>query len=227
MNSLTFRLGAIPVRVHVSFLVVSAMLGASGRVTLAGLVQWVLVVFVGVLLHELGHAYMGMAFGLVPQIDLQGMGGLTSWTAGTRSRISAGQRIAISVAGPMVGVVIGGATGVWWKLQPHVSPQLESLLWAVVLVNLGWGILNLMPILPMDGGNVLYTVLQQVTKGRGEIPARAVSAVLATALGLFFLVQYHSFLWALYPFGMFAIINVRALQAQRAPQAAPPPDARF
>jgi hypothetical protein len=42
-------------------------------------------------------------------------------------------------------------------------------------VNLGWGVFNLAPMLPLDGGNVLRSLLNIVTKGKGEKPARIIS----------------------------------------------------
>ena len=76
--TLSFRLGRIPVRIHAMFFLVSGMLGASGG-DMASILIWVATVFVSVLIHELGHALCGMAFGLAPEIDLHGMGGTTSW----------------------------------------------------------------------------------------------------------------------------------------------------
>ena len=43
---------------------------------------WVAIVFISVLVHELGHALVGRMFGLDPQIELHGMGGTTSWVNG-------------------------------------------------------------------------------------------------------------------------------------------------
>jgi membrane-associated protease RseP (regulator of RpoE activity) len=214
MSSLTFRLGTIPVRVHVSFLVISAMLGAGGRVTLVGLVQWVLVVFVGVLLHELGHAFAGRTFGLAPQIDLQGMGGLTSWGGGRRN-VGTWRSVVISLAGPLTGIAIGVTALVYARSsQEPLEPRIASLVSDVVWVNLGWGVLNLLPILPLDGGNVLFELAQKVTGGRGERPARFISIGFAVAVGIFALVEHNNFGALMVAY--FAFFNYQALQASNA-----------
>jgi Zn-dependent protease len=218
-----FRLGSIPVRVHGSFLLVALFLGFGGgnpHQPLAGIVEWVVVVFVGVLLHELGHALVGKSFGLTPQIDLIGFGGLTSWSAGKARALGTAKRIAISVAGPFTGIAIGTVTLVVIRaragLPPfaffdHQNPWTE-LAYAIVWVNAGWGILNLLPVLPMDGGNVLLQSLNWFTKGNGEKPARIVSLVVAVSAGLYALFVLRQTYAALFA-GIFAVQNLQALRA--------------
>src|ERR1700675_4909709 len=99
-SRVAFRLGTIPVRVHLSFLLVTVFLAAGSLGDVRGLLCWILVVFVSVMIHELGHALVGRQFGLAPEIDLQGMGGLTSWGEGSgRKAIGPWRSIAISLAG--------------------------------------------------------------------------------------------------------------------------------
>lgn len=221
---LSFRLGNIPVRVHLVFFFMALMLGG-GRPG-PGLVSWVVIVFVSVLLHELGHALVGRAFGLSPEIDLHGMGGLTSWTAGPR--LGPVPFILISLAGPLTGIVLGAIV---WALA--VRAQSLSATAAVaadqfVSVNVYWGILNLIPMLPLDGGNVLARVLDLLTGGRGRRPAHFLSAALAGTIIVYFLARgglVHLLagnvggLWPAILATMFLIQNVRALMP---PPASPP-----
>ncbi len=223
---LSFRLGKIPVRIHGSFLVLVVVLGVSGQSGAGGpnlpaLAQWLLVVLVGVLLHELGHALVGRSFGLTPQIDLAGLGGLTSWSAGDARALGPGKRIAISLAGPFTGIAIGLAVRAFVRVHAGLAPlsffgpdtpwgsQLAS---DVVFVNAGWGVLNLLPILPMDGGNVLFQILNWLTKGHGEKPARIVSAAVAVLIGLAAFLLWRS-IYGAFLAGLFAVQNVQALRA--------------
>jgi Zn-dependent protease len=207
--NLRFRIGSIPVRVDPSFLVMTVLLNAGmvlgapvlGKGVLL-LALWGAIVFVSVMAHELGHAFAGLSFGLRPEIDLHAMGGTTSWSAGRP--VSWPKRIAISLAGPAAGMATGalvlalGATGLFPLLAWPVLPTLRDILllrpetttlgetayvW-LLSVNFGWGILNLLPVLPLDGGNTLMSALSWATGGRGELPARVISIGLALlALG--------------------------------------------
>jgi Zn-dependent protease len=210
-----FHIGSIPVDVHPWFFLTAAMLGAAPGVKVVGLVLWVAVVFVGVLLHELGHAIAGKAFGLEPMIDLLAFGGLTSWRGGGRRAISTARQIAISVAGPFVGIAIGALALLYMKVRADepMSPTQAQLVADVMWVNLAWGILNLLPILPLDGGNVLFAVAQRVTNGHGERPARMISLATALLVALYALSR-GSMVNAMFA-GLFALQNFQALRAAR------------
>jgi Zn-dependent protease len=176
--NLSFRLGKIPVRIQPSFLLIAVLFGLVGT-DLRILVAWVAIVLVSVMLHELGHATMGLTFGLSPSIDLHAMGGTTSWSGGPA--LSTAKRIAISLAGPFAG--FGVAAFVRYALGPGVFPPtpLGAFIYDNLLfVNFGWGVLNLLPMLPLDGGNVMTQLLNALTGGRGERPARIISIVVAS-----------------------------------------------
>jgi Zn-dependent protease len=176
--NLSFRLGKIPVRIQPSFFLIAVLFGLIGT-DLRILAAWVVIVFVSVLLHELGHASMGLAFGLSPSIELHGMGGTTSWSSGTA--LSTARRVAISLAGPFAG--FGVAAIVRYAVGRAVFPPtpLGAFIYDNLLfVNFYWGVLNLLPMLPLDGGNVMTQLLNALTGGRGEKPARVVSIVVAS-----------------------------------------------
>jgi stage IV sporulation protein FB len=187
---LSFRLGKIPVRIQPSFFLMTMVLGSLGVGDVGFLLAWVIAVLLSVMLHELGHAGMGLVFGLEPSVVLHGMGGTTSWS--TQRKLSTAQRVAISLAGPGAGFVVGAIvyvapTIVRSALPLHVLPPMP--LWRFVyaqllFVNFGWGLMNLLPMLPLDGGNVMTQLLNALTGGRGERPARIVSVVLAALVVL-------------------------------------------
>jgi Zn-dependent protease len=173
------RLGKMPVRVRPGFFVVSAILGsASGDV--AAIVIWVAVCFVSVLFHELGHATVGRALGQTPSISLYEAGGLTSFAAGGR-KLATWEHIAVLLAGPGAGFLLGAAV---YLLSPRLLGDGTSVLRArlvrdLLFCNFGWGILNLLPILPLDGGQVARRVLLAVRPKAAERGSLVLSVLAA------------------------------------------------
>ena len=165
----------IPTKIDPSFYVLSLFLGASRGLNLPLLLEWLVVVFTSVLLHELGHALVARRFGLSPQITLYSMGGLTSWSEATE--IAPQKNLAISLAGPAAGFLLGGVLFLTAPALLRAVPSelltvaYHDLLW----VNIGWGIFNLFPILPLDGGHVLLTLERWLTRKQDQIISHTIS----------------------------------------------------
>jgi Zn-dependent protease len=162
---------------------------------------------------------MGRAFGLAPRIDLHGMGGTTSWTS-ARGELTTTKSVLISVAGPGVGILVGALVKV--LLIAGVLPPndlVQQIAHDMVWVNAGWGFVNLLPVLPMDGGNVLFTVLNAATRGKGERPARMISIATALLGGIVAFGVYRMW-WPAVLAALFAYDNLRALRALAAAQSA-------
>lgn len=212
-----FRVAGIPVRVDLSFFLLALFLGFSRDP--ASLAVWVVVVFVGVLGHELGHAFVFRAFGKEPRIELVMTGGLT-WAAGGPP-LSALRQVAVSLAGPGAGFVLGALAYAGYRSD---SPLLDHRLVGVGLrdllfVSIVWGVFNLVPMLPLDGGRVMEGLLDMVTRGRGERPALMASVAVGVA-GIIAALFLGLVLMAIIV-GVFVFINVRALGRSR-----PPPSGR-
>ena len=116
---LNFSLFGFPVRVHPAFLVLPLLLGAGllrNPNTNSGIMLLFLVVifFVSILVHELGHAVAFKYFGQASRIVIYWMGGLAIpdqggiWSSQQRGRIGANQQIIISLAGPCFGFLLAG-----------------------------------------------------------------------------------------------------------------------
>ena len=207
---LRFHLFAFPVQVHWTFFVLAAFLGMQRQDTALVLI-WIAVVFAGVLIHELGHATVARAHGLSPVITLHSMGGLTSWQS-TRA-LSNLQSIAISVAGPLAGFV-AGAIGLWSlrTVPPGTSFYVRLALSDWLWVNVGWGVINLLPILPLDGGSIMRSTVHAVTGRRDEILPRKISIVFG--VGLVVLALVNRFFFGALVAGMITYSNYAALKGR-------------
>ncbi|MCA9568169.1 MAG: rhomboid family intramembrane serine protease [Myxococcales bacterium] len=145
----------IPVRFSPWFLLLVLMVAWSTRSVQAGVV--VLVCFtVSVLAHELGHGLMAKSYGLRPAIVIHGFGGWCERAAISDRR----KNLRIVAAGP--GVSLGLALSFWVfdQILPPAAPSLVRLtVGYMAYANLFWGLFNLLPIVPMDGGRILQLQL--------------------------------------------------------------------
>lgn len=191
-----FSLFGFPVVVQPTFWLVSAIFGAqlaSNHEGMSLIALFLAIVFVSILVHELGHAFAMRAMGRAPRIELWAMGGLTHWGEG--ARVSGYKRALVSLAGPFAGFVLAVPV---MLADVFVSPP-EGSLGAIAIrlalwVNVGWGALNLLPIVPLDGGHVLEVVLERVAGARGASIARVVSIV--TAFGAAAIAIHFEMPWA-------------------------------
>lgn len=171
----------IQVGVHWLFWLIMALLGgalgAESAADMTDVAIWVAVAFVSVLIHELGHALAARKFGLPSEIILHGFGGVTILPAGMMSR---GQNIFVSAAGPLASLSLGMLTVFVGMVVPRGHPGLEEVLWDAKWINFFWTFINLLPIQPMDGGQILRDVL-----GPSRFKATCViGAITATGIGL-------------------------------------------
>ncbi|MBW2718964.1 MAG: site-2 protease family protein [Deltaproteobacteria bacterium] len=173
--SIEFSLFRIPVRIHLWFWLMALWLWTlNSEEGWAGLVIWVAVVFQGILMHELGHALVGRAFGREPRIELIALGGLTWWEQ--REPMSPGRSLVVSAAGPAVGIFIGSLSLVLMDVLRVPDPSLARYAFhSLIFINLGWGLLNLLPVLPLDGGNIVASLMELVAPSRGRLLACYVS----------------------------------------------------
>lgn len=211
-GSLQLRVLGFPVSIHASFYLLTTLLAFAGGLKTAEVVVWLVVVGVSILVHELGHAVVARRAGAEPTIELYAMGGLTRWVpAGEPTRRTT---LAVSLAGPFLGVALGLVfVAIGLAVRPLEDGSLLAFaLGAAVYINVGWGVLNLLPILPLDGGHVLMSLLPGDAARRATLAAvvsvvtGALAAVVALRLGL----QFGGLL-AVY----FAVTNATGLVAGR------------
>ena len=208
-----FSLFGVPVRVHPVFWLSAVLLGlmvhrGPGEVWAVG--TWVVVMFFAILLHEMGHALAGKFFGLRPEVHLVAMGGLTSFPGGRK--LSHGRSIVVSFAGPFMGIVVGGAALVVMMVAKALPDTARVILSDVVFTNLGWAIFNLVPIVGLDGGNMMAAAFDRFFGARGVRAARVVSILVAGAIVAYGVAVRE--IWLVFLMGMLAVQNYVAWQAE-------------
>jgi len=204
---LSFQIGTIPVRVDPSFFLIIVLLGLNPNdVQPVLILSWVAIAFASVLFHELGHAVAFRLFGVQPSVMLYGMGGLTSG----EGRLTPVESITVSLAGPLSVLLLIGVPALWLQSQGVVTTSVgRTILEQVIWINVWWSVLNLLPILPLDGGNVTRSVLDLATKGRGRRPAEVVSVIVAVGIGL--LAYSYGLVFGMILAGLFAAMNISSL----------------
>jgi len=157
----------IPIRIHWSFLLIIVWSAYNG----SGIGGWSYVaysvfltclVFVCVLLHELGHALMAQRFGVSTRsITLLPVGGVAALN---RIPERPREEFLIAIAGPMVNVVIAGVLLILLGWPENVFYQFgqwtfRGLGGILIYVNIVMIVFNLIPAFPMDGGRIFRSLL--------------------------------------------------------------------
>ncbi|HJQ79022.1 MAG TPA: site-2 protease family protein [Lacipirellulaceae bacterium] len=231
---LHFRLFGFPIRVHPFFWLVTLVLGLGGDVAdPINTLIWVAVVFVSILVHELGHAFLQRYYGGEPRITLYSFGGLASCDDCDRSPRA---QILISLAGPLAGFLLAGlviavlaVTGhlrgfeaslipVDWVpfdlryLQQYekLSPR-DTLIWDLLQVNILWGLMNLLPIYPLDGGRIARELFTLNNARSGIIQSLQLSIGVAALVAVYALAAnrdvYLCILFVLLAYGNFQTLQ--------------------
>ncbi len=203
-----FTLLGFPTRIDHSFWFMAIILGGA-MADLRRALVWVAVVFVSILVHELGHALIARRYGFRPAILLYSMGGLTSWQM--THAISEWKRILISAAGPAAGFLLGTVVILSKDALPvEVSGFARLAVRDLIWVNIGWGLLNLLPILPLDGGNIMNSL---AVLARGKRDSRIPLYISIVVCGVLFVLalRYRSY-WIVILTGWMAFSNFRSLQ---------------
>ena len=220
----------MPIRVHPWFWLVAAVMGLSndGKAVMI----WVAVVFVSVLAHELGHVGAFRAFGAPAEVVLYSFGGMTIPLRGF-DRTSF-RDVVISAAGPFAGfafaaLIVAGVVAaggeVFFRTYFYVIPDVnvlmnrfeygytEMALNDLLFVNIYWGLVNLLPVLPLDGGHIARGVLMHRDPMRGLRHAMMLSVACGVAIAG--LALYSGQTYVFFLFGLLAISSIQNLEAMR------------
>ncbi len=197
------KIRGIPLRIHPSWFLILALatlafhqhyrlqLAADGLQTMATPVLWALalvtavLLFLSVVLHELGHSLVALSQGVkVKSITLFMLGGVASVERECSTAIGS---LLVAAAGPAVSLVLGLSLLASSHGAAHLAPWLGVMVSELGTLNLVLALFNLLPGLPLDGGLIVKALVWQVSgsQRRGVEVANASGRLLAfVAIGL-------------------------------------------
>ena len=159
---------------------------------LTGVMPWLLglvaalLLFSSVLAHELGHSFVAISQGIpVKSITLFIFGGLATLEKESETPL---QAFLVAIAGPLVSILLFGVLSFLVATVP-LSLPIKAVVSLVAYINFILAVFNMIPGLPLDGGNVLKSIVWKITgnPNKGVIFAGRVGQVIgwiAIALGI-------------------------------------------
>jgi Zn-dependent protease len=203
-----FKLFGIPVRVMPIFWITLGLIGLIGSdirdaLGLLDIALFVLAGFLSILIHEMGHALMIKKYKLPTQIVLASFGGYAVYPAGSLNRL---QSFLVTAAGPAAQLAVAYALA--FALPFFSIPPNKFLEFLIIFIFISkfWAFLNCLPIMPLDGGQMLAAIMGPRRRAglhlTGVVTA-AIMAVVALQFGAIFGVLF---------MGMFAWQNYQAWQ---------------
>jgi len=188
------RIAGIHVRLHATFLLLLAWIASVDRKALPLFVG----LFICILLHELGHALTAIRLGYpIRRITMYPIGGVATLEA----QPSPKHEFFITIAGPLVNVVIAGVIYLTLRVTPGGLPvvffdgirsyvqnpdTVRSYFTMLGLANASLAVFNLLPAFPMDGGRIVRSLLaMRIGQVAATRIAGRVGQVLAVAAGFY------------------------------------------
>jgi stage IV sporulation protein FB len=227
------------IEVRVKFWFWFATLLFCGSMDTRSALVWVAVCFVSILVHEVGHVLAFRMFGTDAYAVLYAFGGLA---VPDRAIYGTLAQFLVAIAGPLAGFCLAGLAGTiglifgapvhfgWHGFLPHLSawPDLNhatsvarfrsSYVWYLILndllwVNFYWGLVNLLPVYPLDGGHAAGAVLERRDPYNGRRTSYLVSAIVGGMVAL--AGAFSGNLYLILLFGVLAATSAQRFEATR------------
>lgn len=205
---------------------------------------WMLALFVSILVHEMGHALAIRHFGWQPRVVLYSLGGLALWDSSGESyhynynpnQDSPRAKILIAAAGPAAGFVLaavvialcfasrhpvhfawGGPLGFEWRLVDFENYKAALFVYDMIFINVFWGLMNLLPVFPLDGGQISRELFATSDRHEGVSRSLMLSAIVGAVVAVLALVRlgFRDGFFVAVMFGYLAYISYQMLQAYR------------
>lgn len=200
-----------------------------------GLMMWIMIVLVSIIVHEIGHVIAFRRYGIASDVVLYQFGGLAvprgSHGFGRQARLDSRGQIFVSAAGPaaslLLGLAIAAIVYVGGFAIPNFTPfkpelayltegkDLHPTAWYLIdgllFANIAWGLVNLLPVYPLDGGQISREVFLMTNYETGIRQSLILSILVAGGIALWAFSRHDTYLGL-----MFAILGFSSYQILQA-----------
>ena len=205
-----FSIFGIPVEIQPFFWITMALIGgnfhADSSQAILDLALFIIAGTISILVHELGHALTIRAFGLPTSITLQSFGGYATYPAGILNRK---RSFLVTAAGPAIQLVLAvlAFLAMTYLSAIYMNQNAQYFFGTLCGVSVFWALINLLPIIPLDGGQLLHAIL-----GPARIRTTLwIGIITAVVGGILLYSRYHSVIFPL-------ILGIYGFQAYKALQ---------
>ena len=217
--------------------------GFAGASPAVGVIIWMLALFVSILVHEMGHAFAIRHFGWQPRVVLYSLGGLAIWDSSESYSYtynphddSPRAKILIAAAGPAAGFIlaalviglcfatrhpvyfsVGGPLGFSWQVEGFANAKAATLVHDLIFIHIFWGLMNLLPVFPRDGGQISRELFSMSNRYEGVPRSLMLSAIVGGVVAVLALLRlgFRDGFFITIMFGYLAYISYATLQAYR------------
>jgi stage IV sporulation protein FB len=165
---------------------------------------WMIVIFVSILVHEFGHALALRLFGKHPRIELVAFGGITYHE---EKRLRGWREFFVVLNGPLFGFLLFFITFFLLRSRGFQGPISIEMLQIFVWVNLFWTVINLLPVIPLDGGQLLRVICESISPTKGLKTALFISLLISIGLASFFFFTANFFIGIIFALFIFQNFN--------------------
>jgi len=175
--------GKIPISIRPLFWLISFFIGWMWTMSLVGALLCLLVILISVIVHEFGHALTACAFKQTARIELAAFGGFTYREGG---RLKLWKEFIVVLNGPLAGFCLFLVAYFIYQTVPPQNPLLNFVVKFTFMANLFWTVINLIPVMPLDGGHLLSIILEAIFGFKGIKAAIVIGLIISVGISVFF-----------------------------------------
>lgn len=181
--------GKIPISIHPLFWLIAFFVGWMWTYELTNALLCVVIILFSVIIHELGHALSALIFGQKTRVELAVFGGFT-YREGRKLKLW--EEFIVVFNGPLAGFLLFLAAFLIYQNIHIANPTFAFVVQFTYMANLFWTLINLVPVLPLDGGHLLSILLEAIFGFKGIKIAIVIGIVIAVIVSVcaFIMQQY-------------------------------------